>query len=73
MQGEAIESYLEDGWEIAGYAVNMMVQGALAHHVLLRKGLNLTSVTVVSNGGKEVGRTSLPLAPAAPAKKGFFG
>lgn len=71
---EAIESYLDDGWEIAGYAVNMMVQGALAHHVMLRKGSNLTSVTVVSNGGTEIGRSALQLAPvsAPPAKKGFF-
>lgn len=75
MQTEAIEKYLDDGWEIAGYSVNMMVQGALAHHVMLRKGSSLTTVTVVSNGGKEVGRTALQLAPlpAAPVKKGFFG
>lgn len=75
MQSEAIETYLDDGWEIAGYSVTMFAAGAMAHHTLLRKGSNLTTVIVVSNAGKEVGRSALQLAPqvAAPAKKGFFG
>lgn len=75
MQDAAIEQYLDDGWEIAGYSVNMMVQGALAHHVMLKKGSSLTTVTVISNAGKEVGRTALQLSPipAASPKKGFFG
>ncbi|MCU0902401.1 MAG: hypothetical protein MUE83_00820 [Tabrizicola sp.] len=72
MQDAAIEAYLDDGWELAGYSVNLMVAGALAHHIMLRKGSSLTTVTVVSNAGKEVGRSALQLAPLAPAKKGFF-
>ena len=70
-----IQQLLKNGWEIAGYASNMLAMGAVSHHVLLRQGANLTSVTILVNSGKEVGRTTTVLSPApsAPAKKGFFG
>ena len=75
MASDDIEQMLADGWVIEGYAVDMMAMGALAHSVLLRKGTHLTTVTVVTNSGKELGRTAIELSPRpmAQPKKGFFG
>ena len=74
MNSDDLEQLLKDGWEIAGYSVNIMALGALSHHVLLRQGTNLTTITIVSNAGKELGRGSTILSPSSPpAKKGFFG
>jgi hypothetical protein len=75
MASDEIEQLLNDGWEIAGYSVCLMVAGALSHHVLLKKASELKSVAVVVNGGKELGRATTVLSPApiVPEKKGFFG
>jgi hypothetical protein len=74
--GDKLASMLEDGWTVAGYSVCMMVGGALAHNVLLQKGSNLKSLTIGTNNGVEIGRSTFDFAPqAAPPlkKKGLFG
>lgn len=51
-----------------------MAAGAMLQSILLRKDERLESVTIVVNGGQEVGRQFYTLAPAPqPAqKKGFW-
>ena len=75
MESQAVEDYLNDGWEIAGYSVTMMAVGAMVHHILLRKGSALTTVSVVANVSGELGRAATQLSPkpATAQKKGFFG
>jgi hypothetical protein len=61
MPSPSFDNLLTDGWEIAGYAVTMMAAGAMTHSLLMRKGKNLRSVTVVVQGDREIGRTSVNL------------
>jgi hypothetical protein len=70
---DRLTELLEDDWEIAGYAVTMAAMGALTHHVLLKKGTQLTSILVIVNGDDEFGRNETVLSPRPPQKKGFFG
>lgn len=66
---------LDDGWEIAGYTVNMLAAGAQHYNILLRKGNKLTNFGILRNGGSELGRGATVLTPHTPppAKKGIFG
>ena len=70
---------LADGWQIVGHSVCMMAAGALSHHILLQKQADVTSLTRVTMGAKEVGRTWNVFAPVitlekvVPEKRGFFG
>lgn len=75
MESQAVEDYLKNGWEIAGYSVTMMAAGALVHNILLRKDAALTAVSVITNVNGELGRSVTKLAPkpADTKKKGFFG
>jgi len=70
---DQITAMLEDGWDLAGYSVNMAAMGALMHSVLLRKGSKLTSIVIVTQGEQETGRNVNVLAPRPEKKKGFFG
>ncbi len=71
-RNELTES-LEAGWTVAGYSVCLMVAGATSHHILLQNGTSMKSITVITNSGDELGRASIPLSPAPPEKKGWFG
>jgi hypothetical protein len=64
---------LEAGWTVSGYSVCLMVAGATSHHILLQNGTSLRSITVITSSGEELGRASIPLSPAPPEKKGWFG
>lgn len=65
---------LEDGWEIAGYTVNMLAAGAQHYNILLRKGSALTNFGILQNAGKEIMRGKTVLTPyTQPEKKGWFG
>lgn len=70
---DQLTEMLEDGWEIAGYSVNMAAMGALMHNVLMKKGAKLTSVVIVTQGDSETGRNVNVLAPRPERKRGFFG
>ena len=70
---DELEAMLADGWVISGYSVCLMAMGATSHHILLQKGTNVSTFTLVLNGGKEVGREAIPISPPRPKKKGFFG
>ncbi len=69
---DQLTEMLENGWAVAGYSSCLMAAGALAHNILLQKESTLTNITVVLNGGKELGRTVSALAPQAPKELGFF-
>jgi len=60
---DQLTDMLNDGWMVAGYSVNMMAMGALAHNVLLQKGTRLTSITVITLGDRETGRNVNILSP----------
>jgi len=64
---------LENEWQVVGYSVCLMAMGATSHHTLLQKDSRLASLTVIMNGGKEIGRELVPLSPPMPLKKGLFG
>lgn len=64
---------LNSGWSIDGYSVCLMAMGATSHHILLRNGDQVQTLTIVINAGQEQGRELLSLAPPMPKKKGFFG
>lgn len=72
---DEIATYLNDGWDIAGYSVCMLAAGATAQYILLRKGNSLATCTVLINGANELGRGVNILTPKTtpPRKKGFFG
>ncbi|MEL6584443.1 MAG: hypothetical protein AAFQ36_11475 [Pseudomonadota bacterium] len=70
---DELADMLNDGWDLAGYSVNMLAAGALAHNVLLRKGNDLTSVVILKQGDSETGRVVSVLSPRPEKKKGFWG
>jgi hypothetical protein len=70
---DQIADLLDAGWELAGYSVNMAAMGALMHNVLLKKGTDLTSIVIVTQGDSETGRNVNILSPRPAKKKGFFG
>ena len=71
---DQLTDMLNDGWTIAGYSVNMMALGALAHNLLLQKDNHLTSITVITQGDSETGRNVNVLSPKPEGKKkGFLG
>jgi hypothetical protein len=70
---DQIAEMLSDGWELAGYTVNLAAAGALFHNVLLRKGIELTSIVIVTQGDSETGRNVNVLSPRPTKKKGIFG
>ncbi|MBK8441484.1 MAG: hypothetical protein IPL38_18975 [Rhodobacter sp.] len=70
---DQIADLLGAGWELAGYSVNMAAMGALMHNVLLKKGTDLTSIVIVTQGDSETGRNVNILSPRPAKKKGFFG
>lgn len=74
-QTDELGDMLADGWEIAGYTVNMLALGAQHFNILLRKGNQLTNFSILHNNGKELVRGAVVLAPAGvvPPKKGFWG
>ncbi len=43
------------------------------HNVLLKKGTDLTSIVIVTQGDSETGRNVNILSPRPAKKKGFFG
>lgn len=73
MESDELGAMLADGWEIAGYTVNMLAAGAQHYNILLRKGNALTNFGILQNSGKELARGATILTPHSPAaKKGFF-
>ncbi len=70
---DQIAELLNDGWELAGYSVNMAAAGALLHNILLKRGTDLTSIVIVTQGDSETGRNINILSPRPAKKKGFFG
>lgn len=70
---DTLTNRLKDGWTIEGYSTTIMAAGAMTQSILLRKDDRLESVTIVVNGGQEVGRQFYTLAPAPqPAQKKVF-
>lgn len=69
---DQIANLLSTGWELAGYSVNMAAMGALMHNVLLRKGTDITSLVIVTQGDTETGRNVNVLSPRPKKEKGFF-
>lgn len=69
---DRLSEMLADGWEIAGYSIQVLAAGAMTHSLLLRKAHELASITIVFNGAKELGRNFCQIAPMAPQKKGWF-
>lgn len=71
---DELSELLSDGWEIAGYTVNMLAAGAQHYNILLRKGTALTNFGILWNGGNELARGATVLTPFTPKpKRGFFG
>jgi hypothetical protein len=68
---DQLAQMLTDGWTIEGYSTTIMAAGAMTHSILLRKDAAISSLTVVVNGEKEVGRVLTPITPK-PEKKGWF-
>ncbi|KAA3509679.1 hypothetical protein RMS29_023480 [Agrobacterium rosae] len=71
---DELGNLLKNGWKIKGYSTAMMAAGAMVHSILLQKDLDVVTVNIVKNGGKEVGRTLDVFSPP-PAKakaKGWF-
>ena len=66
---DEIQTYLADGWEIAGYSVCMMAAGATSHHILLRKENGLVTCGIISPGPKEIGRGISVISPKPAVKK----
>ena len=58
----ALAASLRDGWVVVGYPSTIMAAGAMTHSVLMQRDADLMTVTVVVNGGREIGRTIIPLA-----------
>lgn len=69
---DQLKEMLKDGWAVSGYSVCMAVAGALVHNILLQKEDCLQSVSIITNGAKEVGRSARAFSPAPIEKKGFF-
>lgn len=61
MSTDSFDYLLDQGWEIVGYATDMMAMGAMTHSVLLRKSRNLRSIVVLIQNGREVSRVSVNL------------
>ena len=72
---DQLSEMLADGWEIAGYTVNMLAAGAQHYNILPRKGTNLTNFGILWSGQSELARVATVITPYVkpPAKKGFFG
>jgi hypothetical protein len=69
---DKLVNLLADGWSIIGYSTTIMAAGAMTHSMLLKKGSNLISATVVVTGEKEIGRSFAVLSPMPAAKNGWF-
>lgn len=50
----------------------MAAAGALVHNIFLQKEDCLQSVSIITNGAKEVGRSAHAFSAAPMEKKGFF-
>jgi hypothetical protein len=71
---DELTALLDEGWDIAGYTVNLMAAGAQHINILLRRENELVNFWIVVNGNSEVGRGKKVLAPhILPPKRGFFG
>ena len=71
---DKLATMLDNGWIVAGYTVAMMAAGAMVYSILLQKDVQLTTINIVKNAGKELGRAEevfSPMPTAAP-KKGWF-
>jgi len=72
---DELAGLLDDGWEIAGYSVNMLAMGGNHHNILLRKGNALSNFSILLVNGSDK-RGLIPLTPyekSEQKKKGFFG
>lgn len=72
---DELAELLDDGWEIAGYSVNMLAMGGNHHNILLRKGKALSNFSILLVNGNDT-RGVIPLTPfekTGQKKKGFFG
>lgn len=60
---DQLNEMLKEGWAVSGYSVCMAAAGALVHNILLQKEEKLHSISIITNGKKEVGRSSRAFAP----------
>ena len=56
-----LSSLLQKGYKIVGYSSCMLATsglgaGSMAHNILLQKDVNVSKVTIITNGTKEMGR-----------------
>lgn len=56
-----LASLLQKGYKIVGYSSCMLATsglgaGSMAHNILLQKDFNISKVTIITNGTKEMGR-----------------
>ena len=56
-----ITEFLREGWDIAGYSTTIMSLGAMIHSVLLRKGTDLRTITILAQHGDESNRVMTKL------------
>lgn len=72
---DQLNEMLKDGWAVSGYSVCMAAAGALVHNILLQKEECLQSISIITNGAKELGRSAHTFSPTLIEpieKKGFF-
>jgi|GEM_PF-5654845 len=71
---DKLNKMLKDGWKIEGYSTCIMTAGALVHNILLQKEERINTISIVTNGDKELGRNMHVFCPIPeqPKKKGFF-
>lgn len=58
---DKLNSLLKKGYKIIGYSTCMLATsglgaGSMAHNILLQKDFNISKITIVTNGTKEMGR-----------------
>ena len=58
---DRLKSFLQKGYKIVGYSTCMLATsglgaGSMAHNILLQKDFNISKITIVTNGTKEMGR-----------------
>ncbi len=58
---DRLKSLLQKGYKIVGYSTCMLATsglgaGSMAHNILLQKDFNISKITIVTNGTKEMGR-----------------